>query len=357
VDQWLTPAEFDRLLAAGRENPGAEGVIVEREGRFWVDRVPGRSGLRYEVVGGVDVAQARREGAAAALSDNAQARALAERMADSDFVAPGAPGSPAQGFAFAEVFGPQGLHRQGRVFFFEAAGAGAAAPRRALHPLEALGLVSEPGRRARAPEDVVMMVYGGAEPLRRDRFPTLESLEASDVAGDFRRLTVSPRGAAALIENARRYEAAELRRGWLEVKLNSAGFARDESGRVVQLYRSADDFNAQRRAFDHAERDLAAARAALDAKRAAAEAARQAEETARAEYEGGRAESSAFVKASEAARRARVEAANAEADVRAAEEMLRRAGAWTLYRSVDVRLGVDAQGAVVRAWAAPGLFG
>ncbi|MDX6770287.1 MAG: hypothetical protein SF051_12200 [Elusimicrobiota bacterium] len=344
VDQWLTPDEFERLRAAGEATPGAEGVIVGREGRWFVDRVAGRPDARYEVIGGVDVEQARRDGAAAALQDNATARSLAERMTDSDFVAPGAAGEPAAGWSFAEVFGPAGLHRDGRVFFFEAQRAGPTGTRRALHPLEAL---------ARPPEQVVMMVYGGEAGLRRDRFPTLESLQGSELASEFRVLTVSPSGAAELVANARRFEASELRRGWIEVKLNSWGFARDEAGRVTQLYRTRDDFEAQRTAFERAAADLAAARAALAAARAEVDRLAAAETAARAEYDAGRAEARGFIAASEATRRARAAVVNAETDAREAEEVARRAGAWTLYRTDSLRLGLDAAGAVVRVSAAP----
>ncbi len=344
VDQWLTPDEFERLRAAGATTPTAEGVILEREGRFYIDRVAGDAAARYEVIGGVDVAQARRDGSAADLTDNATARSLSERMADSDFVSPGEPGQPALGWQFAEVFGEGGLHSQGRVFFFEATGTGPNGTRQALHPLIAL---------SRPPEEVVMLAYGGAVALSRDRFPSLESVRGSEEAGDFRVLTVSGRGAAALIENARRFEASELRRGWVEVKLNSWGFARDAQGQVTQLYRTRDDFEAQRTAFDRSAADLATARAALEAARAESARLLAAENAAKAEYDAGRAEARVFIAASEATRRARAAETNAQTDLRAAEEMVARAGAWTLYRTDVLTLGLDADGAVVRATAQP----
>ena len=115
------------------------------------------------------------------------------------------------------------------------------------------------------PEQVVMERYTGDQPLRHDLFPTLRSLQDSDEAKNFSRLAVSPNGADALASHARSYEDAQQGRGWIEVKLNSYGFARDKSGRMMQLYRTKDDFAAQWKAFDKADEDLAAARRTLGA--------------------------------------------------------------------------------------------
>ncbi|MBI4061735.1 MAG: hypothetical protein HY403_09920, partial [Elusimicrobia bacterium] len=217
----------------------------------------------------------------------------------------------------------------GKVFFFEARADGK--PARALHPLAAL---------ARPPEEVVMKLYGNADKdvkaPRRDRFPTLQSLEASEEAAAFATATVSPRGAAALIENGRRLEASERRRGWIEVKLNSFGFARDESGRLSELYRTKSEFEAQWKAFDNAARDLESARRDLEAAKA--------EEVA---LQGGDAAK---------LRLARARTINAAQAVGEAERILARSGSWTLHRSADLALGFDSQQRLVEV-AAPGARG
>jgi hypothetical protein len=261
VDEWMTADQFNAKVAEGADpaHSGDVGAIVTRGGRYFVDRPAVGTG-KFEVVGGADAADAAREAAGRKFADNRGLADLQAKMKDSDFVAPGEPGKGAVGWDFASVFGPGGLHAQGRVFFFEAGGQG-----KALHPLDAL---------SRPPEEVVMKVYTGDQPLRRDRFPTLKSLQASEENPSFKTMTVSPKGAAALVENARRLEASDLRRGWIEVKLNSFGFARDENGKVAQLYRTKDDFEAQWKAYDNAVRDLDTARRGLDTAKAE-EAARK----------------------------------------------------------------------------------
>lgn len=397
VDDWWTEAE---LQAALKRPAGSEGAAVERGGAFYVDDLKGHPGVHYEVVGGVDVAEALRDGTKRALVDSRLDADVAERMKGSDFVAFSDPRSPVTGLGFDAVFGPGGLHAQGRVFFFDSKTGGA------LHPLAAL---------SRPPEDVTMLVYDGDQALRRDRFPTLQSARDSDQAAHFLSLAVSPSGAQELAAHADEYRAIQLRRGWVEVKLNSFGFARDKSGNVTQLYRTQDDFQAQWKAFDNAERDLDAARRAAAA--AAAEADRLQKEDAAAEAEfqaaaarfrderaqpdagaamtraqkaakaelssmpGGdgpeRTEFSAAVrdllaapdrvsaqKSIDKAMKARqkiadlyrdakakaVNAAKAQAD---AEATLDHSKTWTLYRSNDLDLGLDAAGGVVAAAAAP----
>ncbi|HEX4048825.1 MAG TPA: hypothetical protein VH309_13360, partial [Elusimicrobiota bacterium] len=267
VDEWLTLKDVQSRLQADKDSPAAPNAVIERDGRLFIDNDTAHPGVRYELIGGVDAAKAEADAASRDLGANSAALDLAARMKDSDFVAVGgedAQGQPraSQGLSFSDVFvgaaGKPSLYAQGRLFFFDSAS------KAALNPLAALSL---------PPEKVVIMYYGGDQPLSRDRFPTLQSLDDSDAAKDFRTLSVSPNGAAQLAEHARSYEEAQLRRGWLEVKLNSFGFARDENGRVTQLYRTKDDFEAQWKAYDHAERDLA------DAKQALADA--QADEAAR----------------------------------------------------------------------------
>ena len=427
VEQWMTDAEFRGLEDAGVKNPGGLGVIVKREGKFFIDRpvdpVTGKeiSG-KFEVIGGVDAA---RRSADTKFTDNRGLAGLHEKMAGSDFVALGGAGKPAEGWMLPEVFGAGGFHENGRVFFFEARTDGK--PARALHPLTAL---------SRSPAEVKMMLYdprnadgtpAALKPLRRDRFPTFQSLEASEDYAAFKSLEISPRGALALIENASKFKASELRRGWVEVKLNSFGFARDENGRLGELYRTKDDFEAQWKAYKNAqddlnaaERDLVTAAAELAARKGEAEEAKAAVDRQSLTYQVGQARLREALRAamlmdglSEAtpsfkseldrrvaepkfgklpkikddALRATAESAhenyagelkrmdaaakvftdaaaklklaqarevNAKATVKDAKQTLRRAGTWTMHKTADLALGLDAQKNVVHV-SAPGV--
>jgi len=206
-----------------------------------VDPVTGKEThptVRYALVGGVDTAQAELADASRGLGDNETYNKLAELMKvkGNDFVAVGgedADGhrSASEGLSFDKVFvGKDSDYANGRLFFFKSDLSG-----EALNPLKALSL---------PPEQVVMERYTGDQPLRHDLFPTLRSLQDSDEAKNFSRLAVSPNGADALASHARSYEDAQQGRGWIEVKLNSYGFARDKSGRMMQLYRTKDDSRA-----------------------------------------------------------------------------------------------------------------
>lgn len=279
VAEWLTATEVAAGLVKHGETPrGTPGEIVERldpkTGKlsYFID-VPREGTGRFEVIGGVDAADAARSAADTKYKANLGLADLQKLMGSKDFVAPGGADQKGRGWTFKQVFGPEGFHADGRVFFFKADGTSGAA----LHPLEALKL---------APEKVVMKLYEGASPLGRDRFPNLTSLEASEEAAAFTTLLISPRGAAELVKNARGHQLYERSRGWIEVKLNSFGFARDENGQVSQLYRTKDDFEAQWKAYDNAERDLATAKRDL-ATAQAEEAARKAEaETAKSAADG-----------------------------------------------------------------------
>ncbi len=326
VKEWLTAEQFGAMVQDGVERPGAPGAIITRGGGYFIDN-PAEGSGKYEVVGGADAADAARRAADTRFSDNRVRSSLQAKMSTEDFVAPGEPGQEAVGWTFAEIFGPGGLHAQGRVFFFEAPAGGK--PAAALHPLLAL---------SRPPEEVVMKLYTGVQDLSRERFPTLQSLEASEENVAFKTLTISPKGASELIENARRLKDYSLRRGWIEVKLNSFGFARDANGRVSQLYRTKDDFEAQWKAYDHAERDLDMAR--RDLKGAQAEVAALKDE----------ADASAKLKA------ARARVINAGRTVRDAELTLARSRTETLHRTADLTLGLDAQYRLVNV-AAPGARG
>ncbi len=326
VKEWLSAGQFDAMVKDGVERPGAPGAIIARGGGYFID-YPAQGSGKYEVVGGADAADAAHALADSKFNDNRVRASLQAKMASSDFVAPGEPGQEAMGWQFAQVFGSGGLHAQGRVLFFEASVG--SKPARALHPLTAL---------SRPPEEVVMKLYLGDKALGRDRFLTLHSLEDSEESAAFKTLTVSPKGASELIKHARDREAYSLRRGWIEVKLNSFGFARDGNGQVSQLYRTKDDFEAQWKAYDHAERDLGIAR--RDLKAAQAEVAARKEET----------DDSAKLKA------ARARAINASQTVRDAELTLARSRTETLHRSADLTLGLGSDYALVHV-AAPGARG
>ncbi len=399
VDDWWTMQDYQAALELGRTSPGAENAIIERDGGFFIDHLKGHPGVHYEVVGGVDVADALRDGADKALTDNRAEGDLSKAMASADFVAVGDATQPLKPLSFDTVFGPDGLHAHGRLFYFEAASGNA------LHPLAALSL---------PPDQVTIMVYDGDQPLRRDRFPTVQSLRDSDQAAHFERLVVSPSGARELAAHAEEYRQTQLRRGWVEVKLNSFGFARDASGRVTQLYRTKDDFQAQWKAYDNAVRDLAdAKKAQADADATAArlkaedDAAQADFAAASAQFQGqrgptdnpamSRAQAAAAAelksvpggdgpertefnaavhdllsapdrvtaqksidKAMKARQRiatlysdARAKAVNAAKAEREAEATLDHSKTWTLYRSADLDLGLDAAGGVVAAQASP----
>ncbi|MCR4296576.1 MAG: hypothetical protein NUW21_13660, partial [Elusimicrobia bacterium] len=279
VTEWLSAADVAAgLVEDGRTPRGTPGEIVERldpkTGKmgYFID-IPRNGTGRYEVIGGVDAADAARSAADTKYNANLGLADLQRLMESKHFVAPGGADRKGRGWTFDQVFGPEGFHSKGRVFFFEVDGKSG----KALHPLDALKM---------KPEGVVMKLYEGGAPLGRDRFPNLKSLEASEEAEAFTTLTISPLGAAELVKNARAHQLYERSRGWIEVKLNSFGFARDENGQVQQLYRTKDDFEAQWKAYDNAERDLATAKRDL-ATAQAEEAARKAEaETAKSAADG-----------------------------------------------------------------------
>lgn len=225
VDRWLTAEEFATFRKGGE--------IVERGGRFFIDRAADGSNTQFEVIGGVDAAEALRRGTLEALRSNAELADLHTRLEDSDFVLLGGPAGASEGRSFNDVFDPDSLRPRGGIFFFDANGGAA------LNATQAL---------SRRPEEIVIMVHAGRTPPTRGLFPNLESLRRSEEGQDFRELLVSPSGAAKLAEAARAGQAEQLRRGWIELKLNGFGFARDGRGRVVDLYLTREDFDRALRA-------------------------------------------------------------------------------------------------------------
>ncbi len=397
VQGWLTADQYKQWTAAG--------FIHAVDGREFVNgRDPSSpsavaGGVRYELIGGVDVAQARQDGTAAALSDNARALALDAALSKSDFALAGTDGSPLKTLDFNAVYGAGGLAAAGRLYYFAADASKTGGLQYAIDPLTAQSL---------PPEKVVVMAYTGADPPPgHDAFTTLQSLLSSPSAGQFARLVASARGAAELRQARLNAEAASLRRGWVQVKLDSAGFARDAQGRLVQIYTTLDDFQAQWKAFDDAPRDLAAAQSALSAAQAELKAAKSDDEKAQADYERSapakaaaqsvdpraaeaaqaevaqpdgvdgpqsRAFSAAvrgaqgapakvaadktvdpalaaLKKAGDRLKLAQAKLVNARKAVQDAESTLERSKTWTLYRTSDLTLDLDASGDVVAARA------
>ena len=262
VDQWLTKAEIDARKDIIRRDDGSmvidldvvadpahEGRLIHVEPTDARYKNPAR--VRYELVGGVDAAQAEKDAAEKGLTDNNTAIELAHAMANSQFVVVGDNG--AAGLTFDQVFvGDDSKYAQGRLFFFQSSPDELGLALKQLTPLAALSL---------PPDQVSIQYFDGPKNMipPHDRFPTLQSLQGSDAASGFHTLAVSPTGAAQLADHAHAYEYAQERRGWIEVKLNSYGFARDDKGRVVQLFRTKDDYSAEWKAFFHAQDDLAKA--------------------------------------------------------------------------------------------------
>jgi hypothetical protein len=218
-----------------------------------------------------------------------------------------------EGFTADQVFGPNGLGMSGRVFFFKAHedGETSNALHDALNPLAALRM---------SPDKYEMVVYTGDRALSRGLFPTLESLKSSDQASLFYPMTLSAQGAHDMVVKAQEHQNLELRQGWVDVKLNGTAFgrvdkadldfenaknairddltaklikegittsdprfigeldkrvaadprlataaqgrdaARGKTYQVIDLFQTKDDFNAVKKAFQNADKDLAQAR-------------------------------------------------------------------------------------------------
>jgi hypothetical protein len=390
IDGWLTTEQVSEMRA--------QGLIAERDGRLFLKD----KGL--EVLGGVDVGESAGAKAAAASRSNEEALSLHGDMQKGDFLATAADGQ-SKVLSFRDVFGPGGKAAQGRLFFFDAGQPKEKAGmlHSAVHPLTAL---------ARAPEANGVYLYEGGQALARGQFPTLESLQASSEAKDFSRLLVTARGAEELMAWSRERGVEEARRGWLEVKLNGAGFARDAAGKVSELYQTEDDFQAVLKSLRNAAADLrsakddlaqaqvraaelqkvadagkdAAERAGLDYQRRQAEVRAELKEAAYASVARERGESDqlfaarqrlaldkavagdrgfraaqkdfepvakAAVESADQLKAARAEVENKAKAEAEAEVILEHSRTWSLYRSADLELGLDAQGRVAAARAPP----
>jgi hypothetical protein len=405
IKEWILPDQYQVW--------SDKKWIISDHGREFIDgshlhddQGAPMTGTTFELIGGVDLAAAAHDGAAQELTDNGRETALYAAMSGRDFLlTDDDPNTAPVPLTLQQVYGDGGLAPSGSLYYFAAPDpANPGAPQVALSALAAQSL---------PPEQVVVMAYrGSAPPPGRDAFPDLQTLRAASAPGDFMRLVVTPQGADKLADLRLKAEAADLRRGWVEVKLDSFGFARDSSGRVAQLYTTRDDFTAQWKAFDNADRGLAAAQKALADAQAAEKAAKDADAKAQAAYdasaqkldaarpapdsksaqdlknaaaavmsapEGANAAQNADfsrmlrtsqgtaglsaakgtvdpalvarAKAADALRQATATRVNAEKAVKDAQLTLDRSKSWTLYRSADLALSLDQKDEVVRAVA------
>ncbi|MBI4422455.1 MAG: hypothetical protein HY554_01940, partial [Elusimicrobia bacterium] len=394
---WVTSERVAELRKAGRVQESLEGG----ERRLFVLPAPGETGgRRLELIGGVDAAEDSRDGAKSALHDNGVQLQLHETLSAHEFALTGFDGRVSRGLSHLELL-KQGA--VGRTFHFSLSEDPRTRLHPALQPLEALSL---------RPDHARTVLYLGQEPLSREQFPTWESLlehrerlarsaDPKDVeeAGKFLLVRAGEKGAEALIGYARASEERSLRAGWTMVKLQGHGFAVDGAGDLAELFVSAKEFEAYRKALQAAPETLARARAAVAPARSASEGARAAADARRAEADaeyGRLAARQAEVRADlakgkrlsgdelkaavlrdgrlRAAQKAydqRVQAAEtagagaadalrafeqAEQAVTDAELLVTRSRSWSLFASRDVSLGLDETGAIVQVSGQP-VFG
>lgn len=376
IDGWLTAGEFKAKKDAKE--------IVERDGRFYTKvKTEDEKFIEYEVLAGVDVKVAQRDEAEVKAGENQAVLDLHRTMGAHELALDRPDGQGRQGYSVKEIFGSGGKYGEGRVFFFEA-------PKKfetpgklhkSLHPLTALAM---------SPNEYVIYLHEGGKAPPRTQFPTLESMKASEQAADFYQMRLSAQGVEAMVDRADENRAVSLRQGYLELKLNGAGFARDAQGAIVELYTTADDFTAARKGFGHAERDLKSAEAELE---------KVAPKTAESQAEAGRAaqlyqikqvetrletvrelkaegkldpagpafkleEDKRFAKRFESYakkytetqqkyREAQALLVNAKKAVADAKKIQENSSTWSLYESRGLELTLDANGAVTHAQAQP----
>lgn len=259
---WMTESDLRRVYG--------DRVQTDAGGRRWVTL---RDGVRYEVVGGLDAAEARLNAARGASDANAARRKLYDTLRTSEFALLALDGGAVEGLSYAQLTAKA---RAGQTFVF-AAEADARGLRPAAHPLKALW---------DGPGSVETIVYTGDRPLGRDRFPTYESLrehlealrrsgpEGEAEAAKYLRLEAGPEGLAKMLEAAKTLRERSERAGWVGVKLQSYGAAVDEAGAPRRLYLTKDDFDAALKDLNDAPRILAEARGTLASAAAARDAAR-----------------------------------------------------------------------------------
>ncbi|MCX5789372.1 MAG: hypothetical protein NTX64_12815, partial [Elusimicrobia bacterium] len=394
VQGWHTTEEVEGWRAAHRlqDETGADGKV-----RTFLLPEPGESFQgRRELVGGVDVAEARHGSDAAAAKDNGLKLGVYETLKTSELALTSFDGRPRDGFSVAELLRAGSL---GRLFYFSREKDARTDLHPAVHPLKALW---------DSPDKSETVVYVGRRPLSRDQFPTVESLREyrADLARSanpddrmeaerFLIVQVGDKGAQALFERARQAHLSEVRGGWLGMKLQGYGFALDGEGRLTEVYLTQGDFDAYRDALVHAaqtlgqaQRSVPAAKAAAETAETAASAARKGAQAEQARFNAAQADAEArlakqglkgealkaavvkdgsfrdaqasYAKVAEAAKKADASAADArraveqaEQAVKDAELLVTRSKAWRLFISRDVSLGFDASQTLVSVSAKP----
>ncbi len=255
IDGWITTDEMEAAKASPQHEltlrldtpdgkKDVKGTVTSKDGKWYVDYIdpaakePVTKSL--EIFGGIDAAEQQKDAAQKSTGDNRLALNLYDRMKNNDFAVTGLDsndfaalkGAP-EGYSVDDIFGPNGKHAQGRVFFFAAPQPGESSNRLhdQLHPLTALRMT---------PDKYVMVIYNGNTELSRDRFPTLESVKGSAERGAFYRLSLSAKGASDMIAKAEEAKTLQLREGWVDVKLNSFGFSRvDQADQDFENARAA----------------------------------------------------------------------------------------------------------------------
>jgi len=262
VQEWLTQKEIDARMTNGQDET-TQGAIVEKNGKFYLEAGPNQF---LPIRSGVDAAQGT-------LDKNESLANLG--LSQFDFVpetlVPGRPGS----YTAEQVFGlvPPPADKAGETsakqpafFFFQVP----AYENPVTKVVDALGRVlPEAVALQENPQDYVTYVYNGPESLSYDQFPTLASLKDSAEYKDFQKLDLTLKGAAAASQLATNMSKAELRKGWVALKLNSYGFALSGQGQlpgqgqVVKVYQTQADFEAAQRQLQQAKSDLELATQAL----------------------------------------------------------------------------------------------
>ncbi|MHB2025314.1 MAG: hypothetical protein ACYCPQ_01550 [Elusimicrobiota bacterium] len=254
VGDWLTQQEVDKQIQEKIITRGADGRL------YLQNPSPGNDD-RFEVVPGVDAAQYARDAANDFLQGNASLLGLTNSRFDFVPVSPGSSGE--KGYSSAQVFGlvpPKDENgtpvKMPIFFFFQAPGSNDPDGDRARILPQAEALEENPSR-------YVVYAYTGDKTLSYDHFPTLKNLKDSEEYKDSYKLALSPKGAMDMIALAEGLGRASLSKGWISLKLNSYGFAADGGGRVREIYQNRAEFDSAWSKFRNAKDNLSQAQEAL----------------------------------------------------------------------------------------------
>ncbi len=269
VKRWLSLDEIkDRMNPKNK----SKDEIVKINGRYFLKANP-----NVEFVGGSDAFERQKSETQNGIKGDSHVIDLAERLGRHDFVAD----DGKNGYSVQELFGSHGLLSQGKVLFFEAPDPKDAG--RLHYRLPALAAW------ARSPDRYEVYVYTGKAAFPSDKFETLESLKASSMKGDFSRIYLSKKGAANLADFFDSRRRAELRAGYVELKLAGYGFMRNERGEVAEIYLNRDDFDAAKKALSDADAGLKVAQLKLiKAQQAQGESEKKEKEAEKAMLDGVR---------------------------------------------------------------------